>query len=66
MIKSYDIHNQTNLTDEEIYNAYTIAAKVVSTYGDEYLPIFSRLHLEIEKIEQKRKLKVLAEIVMSR
>lgn len=33
--------------------AYNIAAQIVSIYGEEYLPIFERIHQELEKFKHK-------------
>lgn len=48
------------LTVNEIQAAYKIAAKIVAMYGDAYLPVFKRLHSEIEKINQAKSIKSIA------
>jgi hypothetical protein len=45
---------------EKLEHAYQIAAKVVSLYGDAYLPIFERLHLDLEDQKKNRDLKRIA------
>lgn len=40
--------------------AHDIAAKVVAKFGDVYLPIFERLHNELQTIEANYNLKSLA------
>ena len=42
--------------DTNLKDAYRIAAKVVSRYGDQYLPIFERLDSEIEDQMKKQSL----------
>lgn len=41
------------ITVEDLLHATKIAAKVISLYGDVYLPIFKRLHTELEKAQQQ-------------
>ena len=53
------------LTEEQIKHAYQIAAKVVRLHGDKYLPIFQRLHIEMEKIKQNEQIKAIALSVSS-
>lgn len=45
---------------EQIKRAYVIAAKIVSEYGDTYLPVFERLHQEIKMLEAQNDLKSIA------
>lgn len=45
---------------EEIYKRMKIVAKIISLYGDAYLPIFERLQSELEKAEQRKKILDLA------
>tara|TARA_R110002095_G_scaffold200464_1_gene180725 strand:- start:96 stop:458 length:363 start_codon:yes stop_codon:yes gene_type:complete len=40
----------------EIQEAYEHLAKLISIYGDKYLPIFERLHSEISKRKSKNEL----------
>lgn len=54
-----------NLTPEQIRKVYKIAAEVVRLYGDTYLPVFERIHEEVEKINQKQSMKTLALSVAS-
>ncbi len=48
------------LTFEEIHKLYRVAARVVAMYGDAYLPVFSRLHTEVEKINTLENIKSVA------
>jgi hypothetical protein len=36
------------IKDEQLLKCYHIAARIVSLYGDAYLPVFKRLHKEVE------------------
>lgn len=38
---------------DDLVRATKIAAKVVALYGDVYLPIFKRMHTELENAKQK-------------
>ncbi len=49
-----------DITLEDIILTYNIIAKIVTIYGDKYLPIFERLHHEIEKRKIKNKMLKLA------
>lgn len=53
------------LTPEKIKKAYFIAAEVVKRYGDAYLPVFKRMHEEVQKINEMVDLKTLALSVAS-
>lgn len=46
--------------EKELIRAYKIVAEVVRLYGDIYLPIFERLHLEIQVLKQRDNLRSLA------
>lgn len=48
------------ITVEQLYEVYHIAASVVTKYGDVYIPIFKRLHKEVQKIEEETQIKTLA------
>lgn len=37
-----------NVTDEKLQSAYLIIAGIVKQHGEKYLPIFKRMHEEIE------------------
>ncbi|MBW4889210.1 hypothetical protein KXQ82_05765 [Mucilaginibacter sp. HMF5004] len=43
--------NYSHVTIRDLKKAYQIAAKVVSDYGDVYLPIFKRMHEEMKSFE---------------
>jgi hypothetical protein len=42
------------VTDELLYESYVFMANIVKTYGEQFLPIFERLHSEIKIREEKR------------
>lgn len=48
------------ITIEQLREAYQIAAEVVARYGDAYLPVFNRLHQEMEKVKEMERMKSLA------
>ncbi|HAA13071.1 MAG TPA: hypothetical protein DCE41_15815 [Cytophagales bacterium] len=48
------------ITLDRVRNAYKISARVVHLYGDRYLPLFERLHKELEAMEKKEVLKKIA------
>ena len=62
-------HQQRNShkkpTDEQIEKAYLKSAKLVEIYGELALPVFERLHAEMEAIKKKRKLIRLASEVVN-
>ena len=45
-----------DVTDELLYESYVFMADIVKTYGEQFLPIFERLHSEIEIRKEKRHL----------
>jgi hypothetical protein len=53
------------ITKEQLMTCYHLAAKAVSLYGDSYLPVFKRLHEEVEKTKQNEDMKSLALILIS-
>jgi hypothetical protein len=53
------------ITKEQLMKCYHLAASIVSLYGDAYLPIFKRLHDEVEKIKCNENIKTLALTVAS-
>ena len=50
----------TDISDNDILNAYKTAAKIVIKFGDAYLPTFQRLHDEVQKRQQQQQIKTLA------
>lgn len=48
------------MTSNNLSRCYYIAAKVVAEFGDTYLPVFERLHNEIQKHQEKSDIKSLA------
>lgn len=53
------------LTPKQIKKAYYIAAEIVSRFGDPYLPLFKRLHDEVQRINEIQDLKAIAIGVIS-
>lgn len=51
---------KTETTNEQLREGYRIAAEVVALYGDAYLPLFQRLHGEIQKLSDTAELKSIA------
>ena len=54
--------NQT-VSDERLSEAYKKIAQIVSEHGDAYLPIFERLHKELEERDAKKSMMSLAKSV---
>lgn len=46
----------SEITLDDIIDAYAVIARIVTIYGDKYLPIFERLHREIEEHKMKNKM----------
>jgi hypothetical protein len=53
------------ITEKQLLEAYRIAAEIVSRYGDAYLPVFERLHMEVQKLNATSDLKSIALIMAS-
>lgn len=51
---------QRTVSDEDLAKAYKIMAKVIRDHGDKYLPVFQRLHEEMETRKSKQGLKDIA------
>ena len=45
---------------DELERAYTIAAEIVQKFGDTYLPLFERLHMEMQKRQTSLELRSIA------
>ncbi len=45
-----------DVTDSMLQESYVIMAEIVKVYGEQYLPIFERLHEEIDSRQKKEKL----------
>ncbi|MES9948455.1 MAG: hypothetical protein ABW118_05815 [Candidatus Thiodiazotropha sp.] len=45
-----------DVTDEMLEESYITIAKIVKTYGEDYLPIFERLHEERKSRQTKKAL----------
>ncbi|MBE7172358.1 MAG: hypothetical protein INR73_17355 [Williamsia sp.] len=54
---TYSLHQ---IPDSDLNRAIKIAARVVVLYGDVYLPIFNRLHIELMKLKEKKEAENLA------
>lgn len=48
--------NNKLITQEQIISARNECARIISVYGEKYLPIFERLEKEIAKREQQNQL----------
>ncbi len=46
----------SDVTDEMLHDSYILMADIVRTHGEQFLPIFERLHSEIEAREAKKSL----------
>ena len=44
----------SELTTERVMQAKIIAAKIVATHGDAYLPLFTRLEEEVERLSKDK------------
>lgn len=51
---------QRTVSDEDVAKAYKIMAGIVRDHGDKYLPVFQRLHDEMEARKAKQGLKDIA------
>ena len=49
-----------DVTDDLLEECYVMIARIVKQHGEEYLPIFERLHTEIEERKSRKKLIELA------
>ena len=47
---------EEDITDEILKECYVTMARIVNQHGERYLPIFERIHAEIENRNAKRKL----------
>jgi len=54
-VSSVEIQDK-DVTDTMLQESYVIMAEIVKTYGEQYLPIFERLHEEIDDRQKKRAL----------
>ena len=43
------------VTTERIRRSLAIAARIISVYGDDYLPVFERLELELEAAKNRNR-----------
>ena len=50
------IRHEKDVTLPMLKEAYTVAAKAVADHGEVYLPIFERLHNEIEERQARDKM----------
>jgi len=51
------------MKEDDLDRCYRIMASVVRKHGDDFLPIFERLHKEIQAREERNKLKEIANTV---
>ncbi|MBL3591682.1 MAG: hypothetical protein JMN24_18160 [gamma proteobacterium endosymbiont of Lamellibrachia anaximandri] len=58
--------SKEDITLDDIINAYEVVARIVTIYGDIYLPIFERLHREIEEHKMKNKMLNIAKDISCR
>lgn len=56
-------YDETYISFEQIIEARKIAAKIVSLHGDMYLPLFTRLNDELQKLDERKKIKELALLI---
>lgn len=55
---------EMKVTDELLESAYLIIAGIVTAHGEKYLPVFKRIHEEVqERKAQKNLLSIAAELV---
>ena len=47
---------EQDISDELVEECYRIIAGVIATHGENYLPIFERLHVELSERDKRRKL----------
>jgi hypothetical protein len=52
--------NTKTLSDDTLQKAYVIIAGIVTEHGEKYLPIFKRLHEEVEVRKAQRDLLAIA------
>ena len=53
---SCDVIQDKDVSDEMLHESYIVMAEIVQCYGEQYLPIFERLHEEIDSRQKKREL----------
>lgn len=46
----------SDITLESVLEAYQLIAKIIAHYGNDYLPIFERLHNEMQKYQAQHSL----------
>jgi hypothetical protein len=51
------------ISKDQLMNCYRLAAQVASIYGDAYLPVFQRLHDEVEKTKRNADIKSIAMLI---
>ena len=45
-----------DITDDLLQDCYVLLANIIDRHGNAYLPIFERLHVEIENREKQREM----------
>jgi hypothetical protein len=54
------------VSSEDLRTAYQVAAQLVASHGDEYLPLFERLDQEVQQRDEKETIKHRALAVANR
>ena len=57
--KFHEIIRDKDVTDKMLQESYIVMAEIVKCYGEHYLPIFERLHEEIDNRRKTRKLSII-------
>lgn len=60
------LFTEIDISDERLSAAYETLASIISVHGDIYLPLFKRLHEEIELRKKNDKYKLLAKAIHER
>jgi hypothetical protein len=55
-VKAAPMIEDHEVTDEILHDCYAVMAEVVTRYGDTYLPIFERIHKELEARKKRQAL----------
>lgn len=54
--KAAPVIEDHEVTDEQLRECYAVMAEVITRYGDSYLPIFERIHKELEVRKERQTL----------
>lgn len=55
-VKSAPMIEDHEVTNEQLRECYAVMAEVITRYGDLYLPIFERIHRELEARKERQAL----------